>query len=611
MSKLNIIEVNIEDSLGQLARTCTLTLAPDSPDNPPVAEFGKPGDDPRNCATSIRPSGVFIDITAGYNGVPPHVIFSGAIEYMDDLEDPDALTYKIILSEVPRGFPHKQKRSAVWNMGSKAEDLGWEATSAHTVLSTICAKAGIGLGRCDFPDYAIWGTYEAIQQSPIEVAQALYGPFNQSEHCKFFTRVDRNGLHVIKVNYEKNDASARTYEPSHLLERQSSYQVFIPERSADGDVLLTGADKYTNQVDVYGRWQVECTHTYHEDSTERTNGVGLTRSVEKYSEFKFDVELTINKETVGNNTVIDIPAIPRGDIDNVIQAVKDGDFDSCTILNSLCWHVTEYTYGPVRNSVQLITEKETFVDYQKRLFKGDGSVDTSFMDTEKTVAVYDESVESHMCGDGMAPTHMTRNWYSYDEIGNGSATVTAEYYYCRGWHLAKVSVQAGETVGVTNAQIQFYLNAWNSFNNPPDQTLPKQGTRFTSQKTPLCKYMLLNGGKLEPLIIPKPKGHQSFIISEEYWTSLRRSRSALQVSGPGMDYDGLALIWAYMQAALKYQTGNYYWHIAQGTYSLDTTPVVGETFRVAGVNGICESYKHIINADEAVTKVVLKRLTNG
>jgi hypothetical protein len=616
MSDLNIIEVVIEDSIGQLAKTCTLMLAADdgTGENPPVAEFGMPGDDMRTGATSIRPNGVFIDIIAGYNGVPPHVIFSGAIEYMDDLEDPDALTYKIVLSEVPRGFPHKQKRSGVWNMDDKGEDEGWQAIGSHGVLSDICGKAGISLGRCDFPNYSIWGTYEISQQAPVDVAASLFGPFNVSEHDRFYVRVDRNGLHVIEVDYTEIP-TVNTYEPPHLLDRTSSYQVFIPDRSADGgDILLTGGDKFTNKMEAIGHWIVDAVHTYHEDSEDSMKGVGVTRSTEKWSDFRFKVELAIQKETMGENVSLDIPYVPSDgqDINDIVNAVKAGDFHTCTILESYCWHVVEDVYGPIRGEKTLIIERETYVEYEEQTFRGDSSlVDTSLIDTTKTVPVYDETVESHLCADGLAPTHMTRNWYTYDEVGNASGTVTAEYYYCRGWHLAKVNIQSGENAGVTNAQIQFYLNAWNSLDNPPAAKPPEKGVRFSYSKAPLCKYMLLNGKILEPLLIPKPHGHSSFTVSEEYWKSLRQSRAALQVSGPGMDYGGLGTIYSYLQAASRYQTGVYYWHIVQATYSLDTTPVVGESIKVAGVNGICESFKHIIDGDAAVTKLTMKRLTSG
>ncbi len=606
--ELDIIEVLIEDSLGQLAKTCTLTLAPSSAITAPVAEFGRPGDTPLNCATDIRPNGIVFDIVTAYGGLIPHVVFSGSIEYMDDLDDADKLTYKIVLSEVPRGFPHKQKRSGVWNMTDKGED-SMTAVSSRAVLSSICGRAGIALGRCDFPNYNIWGTYEVAQQSPIDVAQALYAPFNISPHLRYFTRVDRNGLHVIAVHYGKS-SNMTCYEPAHLLSRQSHYEVFIPEITSNGDILLTGGDRYTNKAEALGHWEVECYHTYYESAEELTEGVG-TRNSEKWSDFTFNVELTIQKEVMGDNTVLDVPSIPSGDIDNVVAAVKNGDFDTCTILDSFCTHIFEQISGTIRGKYMVMQEKETNVTYEEKSFRGSGAVDTSFLDTTKIVPTFDEMVESHTCGDGLAPTHMTRNWYFYDDIGSPSATVTAEYYYARGWHLAKTTVQSGENMGLTNAQIQFYLNAWNAFENPPTNEIPKQGVRFSNSKTPLCKYMLLNGSKLEPLIMPKLTAAQSFTIDEKYWQSLAKSRAAKQISGPGMDYSGLGIIWGICIAAMSYHTSNYYWHVVAGTYSLDTTPVVGELFKVGGATGICEAFKHIITENEATTNITLRRLVQG
>jgi hypothetical protein len=613
MSNLKITEVVIEDSLGQLAKTCTITLASEEAATPAVAEFGFPGDEPTAGATDIRPNGTFIDIVGTYGGVPSHVLFKGSIEYMDDLEDPDQLSYKITLSQVPRGFPHKQKRSAVWNMSEKGEDLGWNAVSSNSVLHSICGKAGVTLGRCDIPSYNIWGTYEVIQQSPIEVAQSLVAPFNQFEFEKYYVRMDMNGLQVIKVNYADAAGlgSGRAYSMTHALSRQSSYQIYIPDKSSDGDVLLTGGDKYFNTATGLGHWVVDAIHTYEENSASRMPNIE-ERYTEKTTDVRFTVELSYEDESVSEGqTQISFPAIPADgdDIDSIIESVKDGDYTSVTIIDSLPWHIVERNYGPIRGSTTLIMEKETFVEYEKKIFKGDGSVDTSFMETERNVPTFDETIENHWCTDGQAPTHMTRNWYYYDNVGNGVCTVTANYYYCRGWNLQKVDVQSGDNVGVTNSMIQFYLNAWNSYNNPPDQMpLPKKGTRISTSKTPMCRYQLLNGERLLPLFIPKRQGHSSYSVDEEYLKAIGRSRAALQIGCPGMDYGGLDKVWAQVQKGFGYQTGGYYWHTVVGTYSLDTTPVVGESIGL-GITGICESFKHTINADEAITSVTVRRLT--
>jgi hypothetical protein len=582
----------------------------------PVAEFGYPGDEPMEGGTSIRPNGAFVDVIGGYGGLPPHILFRGSIEYMDDMEDPDALIYKMVLSQVPRGFPHRQKKSAVWNMTSHAEDIGWESVTAHTVLSTICAKAGIILGRCDLPDYNLWGTYEVVQQSPIEVAEALIAPFNQSDHEKYFVRMDMNGLQIIKVRYAQGGDTVNgvtSYPLSNILKKQSSYQIYVPTKSVDGDILLSGGDKYGTNLAGAGVWQVTAVHTYIEDSRSgqfnQVTGEYVAPTgtyTEKVTEVAFDVELSYVAEDIAYDATVSFPATPVNgqDIDSIVSQVKNGDFTSVTILNSLPWHTIERQYTLV--GLQSIVE--TFVTYEVKTFTGDGSVDTSFTNTERTVSTSDTTTTYSIGGGGIVPTTMVKRWYVYDNLGNVINTTINEYNYYRGWHLSKQTLESGESAAITNSQIQFYLNAWNAYNNPPEGKPLKNGTRISSNKTPLLRYQLLNGKKLMPLTIPKRHGNSSFIISEDYWTSLVKTRAAIQVNCPGMDYEGLYLVWANIQESLQYQTSGTYWHQIDCNHTLDTSPVVGESIRIGGVTAICESLKHTITLDEAVTQASAKRL---
>lgn len=618
MNKLNIIEVVIEDSLGQLAKTCTLTLAPDSPENPPVAEFGYPGDELKTGSTSLRPNGAYIDIVGTYGGVASHVLFRGAIEYMDDLEDPDQMSYKITLSQMPKSFPHKKKFCALWNMNADGEDLGWEFLTSTSILEAMCDKAGLFLGRNDLPNYNIWGTYEVVHQSPVEVAQSLVAPFNQVDYEKYYVRADMNGLQIIKVNYANGpDVSngVNVYSIGNMTSRQSSYQLYVPDRSTEGDILLSGGDKYFNTATGQGRWEVNAVHRYEESSL--ANGFAIStgdqpieeRHTEKITEVKFKVELTYNKEDYSPNgqPLFEFPEPPDDgvDIDVIVGMVKAGTYTTATILESQAWHIIDRNYGPIHGQKTLLREQETYVTFEEISFTGDGSIDTSMMDTTRVVPTFDVTTVSALAGEGLVPATMTRNWYHYDNVGNPSYTVTATYAYCRGWHLLKVEVQRGETLGVTNALLQFYLNGWNSQSNAPEQQ-PLKGTRISRGKTPMAKYQLLNGSIISPLFIPQRNGAPK--VDAEYIWAMQRSRAALQISCPGMDYGGLGLVWNQVKKGLDYQTGGYYWHSVSGTHSLDTSPVVGESIRVGGVSGICESYRHTINADEAITQVSIRKL---
>jgi hypothetical protein len=643
MENLNIIEVVIEDSLNQLAKTCTLTLAPASAENPPVAEFGYPGDTMQQGGTALRPNGAFIDIIGEYGGLPPQILFRGSIDTMDDLEDPDQMTYKIVLTNIPRGFPHKQRRSTIWsNNEPKTEHYKIGTLNSDMILANLCGKLGITLARNDIPHYDILGTYEANQQTAIDIAQSLADPFNQSDHEKYFPRMDMNGLSIIRVNYGENTESP--YALTQELSKQASYQAYIPEKALDGDVLLVGGDVYsgafTEPVEPEGETGtphdyisiVTATHTYVDDSRSLILGSdeagGTSGSVPsagdsytiKTTEIQFNVEVhsptpfSFKAFYPDTYELFILGATSKyPDIYEVIDAAKAGNLTEVNILDSFPFRTVEENYLKLHGKMELMTRTTTDVTYTKM----------RFADTTVVVPTYECSVREAFGGPrGVEAVSMTRSWPTYDNLGNTVGNAVKTYMFDRGWVLQKVDSGTGDNIGITNSQIQYYLRYWKKLFpglvKPTDYKVisgPDTPRDTITTPTSMDTYKLLNGEVLKQSDLGTTLDIEyngtnvgSYAIDSHYTEMIKAMRFAITVNCPGMNLEGLLLVWAQILEAREYQTGGYYWHNVTCSYSLDTTPVVGESVKTGGATGICESYRHTINADEALTEVTMKRI---
>lgn len=615
MSDLKITEVVIEDSLGQLAKTCTLTLVAMTAEGDAVAELGGIGS---AAVASILPNGSVIDIVGTYGGSLSHVLFKGAIEYMDDLNDPDKLSYKMILSQTPRGFPHKQRRSSIWNMTEHGEDVGSASVSSVGVLSSLCSMAGISLGRCDIPSYSIWGTYEVHNQTPVEVAQSLAAPFNQGENEKYYVRADTNGLQVIRVDY--SHAGRNNYEIAHVTRRKTNYQQFVPSIS-DGDILLTGGEKYGTQRDVVAKWTGSISQEYSAYSREGD------RSVSRHTTYIFHLEITVEDSALEGG--LDLPRFPTaGDsIWWVLEQAELGLYSTVTILDSLPVHSFETTTSAV---VGLISTEETWTNFEERSFTGSGLA-PALTNSTKWVQTDSTMIRCVGVSRGTWPTKMTKTWYYYWDTGDSRGSAQSDYYYAYSgnwtswlygypqtmpgvykWYFQKSSVTFADGAAATNAEIQMALNGWNEFNNPGEPPLPPNGAVYKSAQVPVLTYRTLNGTPLLPAQLPKKKTRNtSVILSAEYLDSLGKMRGAQSISCPGMDYGGLSLVLNAVRKTQNFSAGRWCWQNRTIDCVLDTTPVVGENINYQGVTGICESFKHTINEDSATTEITTRSLINA
>jgi hypothetical protein len=101
---------------------------------------------------------------------------------------------------------------------------------------------------------------------------------------------------------------------------------------------------------------------------------------------------------------------------------------------------------------------------------------------------------------------------------------------------------------------------------------------------------------------------QRQIGPESQYDPEQRLKGAFEMSVPYMDNSGLMLLWNLAVRQKELEKNNAYWEIVKGTCPIDTTPVAGASVVVHGSGGIAETVTHVINEDDAITTVELRRL---
>jgi len=673
---LNITDVTVKDTIDLLAKTCELTLTPASKENPPVAEFRYPGDEATLTGTSLRPNGAILDINNAYANIPLHLIFSGLIEFMDDLEDADKYIFQVQMSDMPRNQPHRTKLTMIFNQVNSSAYSRPGCVSAHSILNTLCTRVGITFGRCDLPDYKVWGTYEVIRETVVEVAQRLIGAFNTFDHTKYRVRCDRNGLQIIKIDYTKGGEVSNTYALSNIISRQRSFEMYMPEsRVGDSDVLISGADRYgytygttiidanTNEDEltidpnapVVKKYTV--THVFTSSSNTTRNDVGPL-DIESWGEaettVEYDIEATFATGVNYNAFVLakaSWPVTPddvnfTSDWTRFLDAYSEGQLLNIAVATTRIVKSVQRQYNSTSG---LISKTETHYTFETKAFKKhlweEGTADSKVVVSQETV------VEKYPF-DSLWPNTMQRVGYTYDDWGNNDSVTTKQYNWDgRGWALQTTTVDHNSSQEAANAEIQWQAAEAQYRANEGDRAAERLNARLSnsgprtysstyendqsseSNSTPIGRYQLMNGlvfstmpvnpaiSGLYPRIGYSAGPHTSLLpqpISAaltNIWDANNnimiretKARCAFQMSQEGMDYDGLRLLWALVQQEQELEKKNPYWEINQITASIDTSPAVGESIVIGGTSGIVDSVTHHLNADEALTSVVVRRL---
>jgi hypothetical protein len=599
---LGIEQVTIVDSLSERAKTCNAVLAPLERIGAPIGEFQFPGDTQSLSGTTIRPNGAMLDVYAGYGTVPVHNIFSGTVEDMDDTENPDLYNYTIVLSSIPSNQCHRTKLTLMFDLAVN-ESQARANTTTHAILSKACKAAGIPFGRCDLPNCQVYGNYEIVHQNVCEIAEQLCQPFNMFDYIHYFVRVsERDGLSIIGIDYTKGGEVSNLYEIANIEDKLRSFRRYMPDNKlGDTDILLTGADKYTDDPDALTTtitsWDT-CYHTYHSDSRDSNDESGTDQWTETDTTVEFVVQVVNNEGSFYSG---------GSDIDEYIQALAQGAIANVIISESNVIHSITNTFDSYEGLVQVV---ETWYTYEQRKFPMH-----VYKSGERVAQVltYEETLTSLYPDESEYEQTLVRKWYGYSESGIQNTSVTKTYYNDgRGsWTLQDTQTEAADSPSMTNAAIQFYVDR---ANQGPDFVFDTSQSNLRQQKPTVLigKYKLLNGVAVNVNTPPRQTVTNRSLYSYDSTASTydedQREKKCFQISVPYMGYDGLNKLWAMCVRQKALERAGAYWESVKVTATIDTSPAAGESIIASGSSGIADSVEHAITSDSAITTLSLRRL---
>jgi hypothetical protein len=481
MSTLNIEQVKITDNISERAKTCTVLLAPEERVPAPTAEFSYPGDVLQLTGTSIRPTGTVINIDTSFGSVPSHTIFSGAIETMDDLTDPDKYNYTIVLSNTPANQKHRNKITKIYNQQSYP-NCPADMTTVHAIIKDCCRIAGIPFGRCDLPNLNVWGTFEVIRKNPAEVAEELCQPFNLFEYRHYFVRIDEtNGLSVIGIDYTEGGKVTNTYALQNIENCNRSYERYMPEnRLGDGNIILTGCDVYGEDPyittvinnDTLGDENTRpadkigisvCTKEYTQDSRNVGNpengGSGLDQYSITTTIIEFVIQVTVEATwdaIMGWWTYPSIP--PDGTIDSLIVALSTGEVKSVSIMESnvISSHEEQWSSAGAADPSSgggLLQTVDTSIFYEQKRFPRHIYKATDYI---AHVPIREEVLTCVYPKNEAYTRNLSKRYYNYSDTGVHIGTTTQLYNNLKGsWILVSTQTNTENSPSLTSAALQY------------------------------------------------------------------------------------------------------------------------------------------------------------
>jgi len=473
MSNLAIESFTIKSNLAEVATVCDITLAPAEKVDAPAGEFALPGESAQTTISAIRPSEAnTIDIVAAIGGQTSHKVFTGGIEFMDDLEDADQYTYGITMSNTPLNQGHRTKISHIIHGVSKA------LTSTHGVLEYMCKRVGIPFGRCDLPNVTVYGDYEINRQNVVNVAQEFCEVFNMFDYMHYYVRCDEtNGLSIIGVDYSKGGEVENSYDPINVIKVKNSYERYMPENrlGAHTDILLKGfyssdsidsanriivnseegnsttttnssgnsnADSFKDQS-----YLATASHTYNTITGSDSKNTADDTRVEKTSSYDFLLQYTVTEPT----TLAQGYDISDGqDLDVWLSALAS----DCITLSILNAYPTVELEKQFLENVKTV-ETETRYTYEYRHF----TYQTG--EAAQRILTYRETEVTNYWENQPWPQTLNKEWFYYDEdTGLSAGSKTELYSYEEGkWILLDeviASTSTEDTVEATNTLIAYY-----------------------------------------------------------------------------------------------------------------------------------------------------------
>jgi hypothetical protein len=615
MNNLAIKSISITDSAEQLATDCTLELVSVEAVEAMPAEFSLPGDSQTLTASSLRPTGQRVNINLSYGNTPSYTAFSGVIEHVDDMEDADKFIYNMTLSNLPQGYPQRNMVSALYNQILPL--VGYTDVTAYYILQDVCNRAGLYLGRVDFPDYNVWGNFEVVRKTPVEVAQELIAPFLKFDFLKYVVRCDNNGLQVIGYDYTQGAQTPNAHTISNYISKKKSFSIYNPEhRIGPSDVLITGGDIYGNNgaytatgycYKIFSQSSKDISVT----SSPPTGAAPLnppnasalpnvTNWTESDTLIVFLIDMTINSP---NDPRIEAGLTFSDLLDTNVAALEAGACDSIKVRESYAiWEVIK-TFDSIIGKTQEVLTQHTYdmFTFNNGVFH-DGSQPNQCVqgvpgyNVSQIKETQTVTTTTAFTSSGPYPVSMTKTWYKFAPDGALLYQNTGTYYNSRGtWILQSMQENQGSLQEATTALIQFFDNIRTI--DEPDAV--------HGAKTEIGKYQLRNGTIIAPIqlqrlpcpLSPQGERDRDFVIN-----------NAFQMEGPFMDYNGLNLLWNLAQREQQLERLNAYWEIIDLVTTIDTSAVVGESIILDGSGGIVDNVDTTIDADQALTTIKIKRI---
>lgn len=582
-TELNVKAVTVTDDVAQLCADCNIVIAPSGAFNPPSVEFSNDGDSKILTGSTIRPTGVTLSISATYSTVAMHTIFRGLIEYMDDLTDANKDEFKIKMSAMPR---HQPNRKPITMIFDNYFTDGAESTTSRTVLKTLAANVALEIGRNDLVDYVIVGSWDVVHQTVVQAASALVAPFNHFDFLKYYVRTDADGLQIMGIDFSA-PVRGGVYDIPNIISCERSYELYMPdERVGDGDVLLTGGD--ITVIEDQSQFRHVTQKVFFTSSQDNQ----VIANFQKWTERRTTIEFVVD--------VFGSDVVGLTNLDQYILALQQGDITDLKIVESYTLSDEVFDYDSVNG---LERSSHTYSTYEEKTF-----VDQVYLTASSTrkVLTYDETQE-YLYPEGQKfNKSLVRRYYQYNKIGTQTAAITYEFFgYRDQWNLNDVRVDNADAVGVTNSEIQFYAQKRKPLDGTPTVTELGQGV-IKSQKVSIGKYQLLNGQVLPVLNADLLKF--PFDPNTNFALLAFDKQNAFQLECPGMNYDGLQLIWTIVQRQRELERTNAYWEIIKVVASIDTAPVVGTSAKARGAYGIVTAVEHSLDPNQALTTLTLKRL---
>lgn len=658
---LSIVSIKLSDSIDQIAQTCHLDLVSSDVETTAIAEFSFPGDSSHTTVSDLRPDGTRINVNLGYGSIAPYTAFSGIVDHLDDTTDPDAYSYGIDLADLPDGLPERTTFTKVYNMLSIDNYLNdFQRTTSHIILADACALVGITFGRCDLPDYNIWGTFEVIRKNVIQLAEELCGPFNTFPHTQYKTRCDRNGLQIIKIDYTLGGEVPIAHTVVGDLHVARTFSRYMPEnRLGSLDVVLDGGEIYGTNVDVtQNTFQFTATKTYTNDSRNIAAN-GQTRQLEKWVETTTNMQFTVTARlppgdlsSIGTPLPPDNKPIGSGDntqngvvetdyvaaLDDLITQLQAGTLATLNIVDSYTISEIKTTYTVDASGVSADSGSNLPPAGTLQTSDGPGSIDSvttvnntyqkmQFIDTSFTnnlvtrkVLTYSETITIEYPAAYQLPVSMSRVYHSYNTLGVEIGTLTVEYIWDRdSWLLINITSDTPSQEGTTNAEMQLYVN------NPIQASVPAASvtlggnTNTTAiSAVQIGQYKMLNCLPL-PTGVPRIDANSPFLGGADVLKSVYgidnqliianfAARVASHISCPHMDFSGMKLICPLVEKQRYLEQQNAYWETIKVVAALDAIPFVGESAIIASSSGIVQECESEIDEDSALTTISMQRL---